>query len=440
MRRVLLVAAAVVAVAALALAGYTAIQLGRVVTSVSSAPLRDVELIPPFVPIARSAEQQSGLAGALARGERVNILLLGYGGVGHEGAYLTDSLMLASIDSRGGSATLVSIPRDLWVTFPANKYSASYQGRINEAFSLGASQNDRDEGMRIANQTLEPVLGVKIDRTIAVDFRAFRTVVDLIGGVQVEVERSFTSIYPKNDNPYIDADWIEVSFEAGPQRMDGETALRFARARYRDGIEGSDFARSARQQKVILAARDQAMASGSVDRLLGLLDALRENVRTDLSLADIAALGDIARGYDDARTVKGALTNQNVLVSYGLPVSDGIASTLQPRLLGWIGVRAYVRRLVEFPESVHEDPAVIVRAQSAARGQAAVDLLTMAGVRATYVRKPEPDQATTIVAGPAPATGAFLSSVFGGSSWPAGGQLIVDLGTDWSPPRPFTPG
>src|SRR5579864_3438602 len=91
--------------------GYSAWQLGRTITAVSSCPLRDLgqAVAPVFVDPAKG---QPGVAGALARGERVNILLLGYGGAGHDGPFLTDSMMLASIDGKTGTVALVSIPRD----------------------------------------------------------------------------------------------------------------------------------------------------------------------------------------------------------------------------------------------------------------------------------------------------------------------------------------
>lgn len=430
---------ALLAVASLAFLGYTGWQLVRTLSAVSSDPLRDLSAIVPAP--SEAPERQAGIAGALARGERINILLLGYGGAGHDGAYLTDSIMLASIDGRSGVVTLVSVPRDLWVTFPKSKYSASFQGKVNAAFALGVGSGDRDEGMRIAAETLKTVLGQPIDRTVALDFRAFRAVVDQIGGIDVTVDRAFSSIYPRNDDSKIDDAWIEVSFKPGPQHMDGETALRYARARYADGVEGSDFARSARQQKVILAARDRVVATGAASQLLGLLDALRDNVRTDLSIADMRALADFAKGYDDAQTVKGALTNGNVLQSYGLPVSDGIAATLQPRVVGWSQVQAYVRLLVNYPASALEDPLVRITASArrAGAGEAAVGLLSGMGLRASFEVTGGDDPETTSVTGGSPDTVAFLGTFFGVPAEPQPGAVTVRLGRDWAPPAPFPP-
>lgn len=408
-------------------------QVTRTILTVSSDPLRDVQIMPP------AATPTTGVAGMFARGERTNILLLGYGGTGHDGAYLTDSLMVASIDPRSGVVTLLSIPRDLWVTFPKSKYAGSYSAKVNEAFAIAASEGDRDEGMRLAALTLEPVLGITLHRAIVVDFRAFRTVVDAIGGIDVDVDKDFTALYPRNDDPAVDPSWIEITFKSGTQHMDGETALRYARARYVDGPEGSDFARSVRQQKVILAAKERVGGADAVQQLLPLMEALRENVRTDLSLADMKTLAEFARSYDVSRTVRAALTSGNVLQD-GLSATTGYA--LWPRVEGWGGVHAFVRRTFEYPASLAEDPEVVVSA-SAGRAFAArnaVRRLQELGLRVRLEVAAGSDPEGTLIASrpEADATARFLLAYFAGAaSDDAATLVVVRLGRDWRPPLEF---
>ncbi len=413
-----------------------AVQVARTIITVSSDPLRDAELrVLPAAP-------RTGVAGMIARGERVNILLLGYGGAGHDGGYLTDSLMLASLDPRSRVVTLLSIPRDLWVTLPKSKYAASYSGKVNEAFAIPAAEGDRDEGIRVADATLESVLGTEIHRTIAIDFRAFRTVVDAIGGVDLVVDRSFTALYPRNDDPEIDPSWIEISFQAGPQHMNGEAALRFIRARYSESAEGSDFARSLRQQKVILAARDRVVAANAMPQLLGLLDALREHVRTDLSLADMRALADFAREYDDRRTIRAALTPENVLQN-GFLESSGYA--LWPKVEGWGEVHAFVRRALEFPRSLAEDPQLVVaasRRRAAIAREASRRLLDLGfSVRVQLAEGDDPSRTTISdgTAGRGEGSALFLSDFFDRALITNGGvgSIVVQVGTDWVPPLEF---
>ena len=427
--------AAAIAVAVALFVGFGALQVTRTVVAVSSDPLRDLPFI--LTPSSEGLGQQSGLVGKFARGDRVNLLLLGYGGAGHDGPFLTDSLMLVSLDGIEGAATLISIPRDLWVTIPKGKYNPEFQAKINEAFAIGGNRADRDEGMRLAVAVVSEVVGLTIDRTVALDFRAFRTVVDRIGGIEVTVERAFSSIYPASDT---DESWIEIAFKAGPQHLDGEAALRYSRARYADGVEGSDFARSARQQKVIFATRDKVVSTGALQTLLGLLDALRDNVRTDLSLSDMRVLGDVAKNYDDARAGRGALTNQNVLQNYNIRFADGVGFTLQPRVDGFNEVRAYVRRMIERPGSLREDPLVTVQvsARRSNAGEAAVARLSDLGFRARLELVPEADPPSTEVSGGAVDSVGFLTGYFSGRLSDPNGVVTVRLGADWQPPRLFT--
>lgn len=430
----LLVAAGAVVVAGLVV--FAAIQVGRTVLTISSDPLRDTGVrLPQQTP-------STGLAGMFARGDRVNVLLLGYGGAGHDGAYLTDTLMVASIDSKTNDVTLISIPRDMWVTFPKDQYATAYSAKINSGFAIPAAAGDRDEGMRVADATVESILGVHIDRTVAIDFRAFRTVVDAIGGIDVTVDRSFTALYPRNDDPNVDPSWIEISFRAGAQHMDGETALRFARARYSDSAEGNDFARAARQQKVILAAKDGIVASDAFTKLFGLMDALRDNVRTDLSIADMQALASFARAYDDAKTTRAALTPENVLQS-GYSEATGYA--LWPKVVGWSEVHAYVRRILDYPKSFLDGQPVVVQVslREALAGRSAVERLSDLGFDARLELVTGDDPARTIVGSGylAQASAAFLASYFGDAAAAdpkyASDPLFVRLGTDWVPPVDF---
>jgi len=414
-----------------------AIQFTRTIVSVSSDPLRDLD-----VRVVPSQTPSSGVTGMIARGERINVLLLGYGGAGHDGAFLTDSLMIASIEPQTAAVTLFSIPRDLWVTISKSKYSGTFEAKINEAFSVGASAGDRDEGIRVAVATIESVLGIPIDRTIALDFRAFRTVVDAIGGIDVTVDRSFVSMYPKNDDPSVDASWIEISFAAGAQHMDGETALRYARARYSDGPEGSDFARAKRQQKVILGAKDRIVSADVFTKLFGLTEALRDNVRTDLSLSDIQALASFARAYDDERTVKAALSTDNVLQN-GYSKQTGYA--LWPKVEGWREVHAYAERAIGFSASLSENPqiVVLVSGERVAIGAQAARRLTDLGLRARVdATDSEAPAGTTIseAISVADSTAQFLSDYFTDSliaTASAPGLIVIRLGLDWAPPLEF---
>lgn len=239
--------------------------------AVSTEPLWSVHLWPG------AAERQA------------NILLLGYGGQGHEGAYLTDSLVLLHSDLASRQTAQIAVPRDLWVQIPPD--SGRY-AKINSAYAYGRGEaDDPVAGGRLATTKVAQVTGLPTDRWVTIDFRGFRALVDALGGVEVDVERSFTAQYPANDDPAIDPSWLEISFAAGPQRMDGETAIRYARARYSDDpAEGSDFARSQRQARLVAAITTRLKRPTTWPRAFAIMDALQPALRTNLAPADLLIL------------------------------------------------------------------------------------------------------------------------------------------------------
>ncbi|MDE2311463.1 MAG: LCP family protein [Patescibacteria group bacterium] len=201
---------------------------------------------------------------------QVNILLLGIGGEGHDGPYLTDTMILAQIRPDTGAIVLTSIPRDYWVSIPA-----FHEAKINEAFSDGYLKNhDYGQGGEVAMQTVGNLTGLNIPYFAVVDFSGFEKAIDQIGGLDVKVDRTFTDYTFPNDatNGYLPPQ----TFTAGWQHMDGQRALIFARSRHADGPEGSDFARSARQQKVIQAFKEKVLNlnlitdSGKINSLLNI--------------------------------------------------------------------------------------------------------------------------------------------------------------------------
>ncbi len=229
----------------------------------------------------------------LHAGRPFTILLLGFGGAGHDGAYLTDSLEVARLDPTGGAITLISIPRDLWVHIPrmANGHG-DYWGTINEAYALGVGTTDPGAGGdnrrhqadgALASTVVAQVLGLPIGAWLSLDFVGFRQFIDALGGVDVDVAQAFTDDhYPNNDDAAIDPSYTTIHFDAGVQHLDGATALAFARSRFApEG--GSDFGRARRQQRVLSGVARQLASPGALPRAFALLDALTGHVHTSLS-------------------------------------------------------------------------------------------------------------------------------------------------------------
>lgn len=267
---------------------------------------------------------------------RVNVLVLGYGGGDHPGAYLTDSMLLLSLNTKSGKTTEISIPRDLWVQLPPD--SGSY-AKINSAYSYGRDQGGPKGGGEMAVLKASQVLGMPVSYWLTIDFQGFRDLMDALGGVDVDVERAFTARYPANDDPSVDASWITVDFKVGTQHMNGEQAIRYARARYSDDPqEGTDFARSRRQQRLIQAILRSAKSPLSWPRAYGVMDALSQNIYTNLSPLDLA---NTLRSLDLSGGQQIILDDSNALES--ATSSDG-QYILLPRNGDWAGLQRYVQQ------------------------------------------------------------------------------------------------
>lgn len=184
---------------------------------------------------------------------RTNILLLGIGGQSHEASDLTDTIIFISFEKTTADTFMVSIPRDIWLD--------SYQAKINALYSLGEAKS-KDAGFAFIKDAIYQILNQPIHYVALIDFEGFVKLIDLLGGIEVKVERAFDDYYypisgkeldPCGGDPEYKCRYEHIHFDAGKQIMDGETALKFVRSRNAEGEEGTDFSRSQRQQKVILA-------------------------------------------------------------------------------------------------------------------------------------------------------------------------------------------
>jgi LCP family protein required for cell wall assembly len=223
--------------------------------------------------------------------DRINILLLGMGGVGHDGPYLTDTIMIASIKPSTNQIALISIPRDLGVDIPGRGVD-----KINLVNSLGETTKPNWGGAHAA-EIIAQTLNIELNYYLRLDFRAFKEIIDEVGGITVNVDRSFTDqMYPDENYGY-----QTVQFVAGIQTMDGERALKYSRSRHGSNGEGSDFGRAKRQQKVILALKEKILSFGTLAnpiRINNVIKALDKHLTTNMEFADIISLLKLARKLD----------------------------------------------------------------------------------------------------------------------------------------------
>lgn len=277
------------------------------------------------LPIGNSAVIQR-----LRDGKRVTVLLLGFGGPGHDGGYLTDSIQVMSFEPATGTVTLISVPRDLWVLIPAYEGRGGYWGKINEVYSVGMGQVERNEqnvswkkhdaGGQLAMKIVAQVLGIPVDYWVSMDFVGFRKFIDALGGVDVDVERAFVDTqYPANDDAEIDPSYKTIRFEAGMQHMDGERAIAFARSRYAPE-DGSDFGRARRQQRLMVAVKDQVIRVETIPKVFGLLDALEGHLRMSFSFSEAKDLAGWAQ--EQARAKRQFTIHNGVLETGALLYAD----------------------------------------------------------------------------------------------------------------------
>lgn len=277
-----------------------------------------------------------------------NILLLGR----DQAAQLTDTIQVIRVRQDDKKVAMVSIPRDLQV-----KSSTGGVQKINSVFGQGFSKekdtNKKVEaGAKLAADTVKDVTGVPIHYYITVDFAGLKDIVDALDGVSVDVETSFTdSEYPKDyftkDGKYVKTDGYETfSVKAGTQKMDGITALRYSRSRHGNNGEGSDFARAARQQKVIMAIKDKALSVGFLAnpvKITNLMDSLGGHIKTNMGLSEIKELANYIKDVKKEGMISKVLSNSS---EEGLLVSvDEGGYYLKPKAGNFSKVQEFVKNI-----------------------------------------------------------------------------------------------
>jgi LCP family protein required for cell wall assembly len=245
----------------------------------------------------------------------VNILLLGIGGEGHDGAYLTDTMIVASIKLDTKEVVLTSIPRDWVMPIPnhgINKINAVY------AYALQDNPNDPDAPGKAAIAAAEKVTGFTIPYYAVVDFKGFVAAVDHVGGVDVTVDRTFSDATFPNDFPYDTKGYLSpVTFTKGPAHFAGREALIFARSRHSSNSEeASDFARSERQKKILLSLKEKLLGLniGNLNTLNSLISDFSDNFRTNLEAYELLHLTKIAKDISGDNVYSLSLEPQGTLI------------------------------------------------------------------------------------------------------------------------------
>ena len=221
--------------------------------------------------------------------ERINILLLGMGGEGHSGQYLTDTIILASVNPQNYDAALIGIPRDLYVKIPETKVYT----KINAVYTYGRNSN-YEKPIEPVKKVVEEITGEPIDYYLTIDFEGFKKIIDELGGIIIQVENDIVDYkYPGPGRSY-----ETFKIEKGTHLVNGDVALKYARVRH---VSGGDFSRLKRQQEIISAAKRRALSLENFVnpiKLTNLLGILEENIQTDIQLDEIPAFIEIFKNIN----------------------------------------------------------------------------------------------------------------------------------------------
>ncbi len=301
---------------------------------------------------------------------RVNILLIGEGGAGHDGPTLADTIQLVSIAPKDKNVAMVSIPRDLYVQVPD-----SYQKvKINEVHAIGENNGTEGGGPALLEKAVSEVTGQPVHYFIRADFDGFRKVVDSVGGVDIDVPAPglYDPYYPRGES----SGYQILNFRPGEQHLDGEHALEYARSRE----TSSDFDRSKRQQQIMVAARDKALSAQYLTnpaKISQLIDILGDHIKTDLSLSEAERLAEIVRGIPSSQVTSKVIDGADSGLLYD-SIGPGGAYILLPRSGDYSDIHQFVAQLFSSSKIREEQPRLEVQNASGQTGVAAseADLLT----------------------------------------------------------------
>ncbi|MEI6379169.1 MAG: LCP family protein [Candidatus Falkowbacteria bacterium] len=316
-----------------------------------------------YIPIIGQIKQMAEGSSAPLRGEergRINILILGIGGKGHDGAELTDTMMVMSFDTASRKVSLLSVPRDLSVPIESMGWR-----KINSVNAL-SEQKSPGSGGTAASQAISNVLAAPIDYYVKVDFDGFVKLIDQMGGLDVCVDNTFDDMtYPadgQEDNPIYANRYEHLHFEKGCQKMNGTVALKYARSRHSFGAEGTDFARARRQQKIIEAVKERLLSKDTIfnpSLIASMISNLTSHIDSNMKIWEMAKLWTLVKDVKREDIATKVLSNspEGLLMD---TVGEGGAYLLMPRTGNFSEVQYLFKNIFSAPAS----PETIVKSDN----------------------------------------------------------------------------
>lgn len=299
---------------------------------------------------------------------RINILLLGIAGKGKPGQYLTDTIIIASLDLKKGRTALLSLPRDLYAAIPDRNISLkinSVYPHTKNILSLPANENDKyfgvgvnqsginnrgnesAEDITLLKKTIGEITSLEINYYAVLNFDGFEKIIDSLSGINIENERDIFD--PRYPGPNYSYETFEL--KKGFHHLDGATALKYARERHNDP-EG-DFGRAKRQQKVLQAVKNKFFSAGTFLNPLALnnlLNALGDNIKTDIAPDEIGSFLELSKKLDTqniTNVVADAWNKDSLLKVSHIYSGDTRSFILVPRVGNWSEVQDLAENIFE---------------------------------------------------------------------------------------------
>lgn len=301
---------------------------------------------------------------------RTNILAFGTSGYNmegdegdgtHDGAQLTDSILVISLDQKTGDVAMLSLPRDL-----KTSYTCTATGKINEVYWCANMNGDNEPaGAEALTTEVSDILGIDFQYYAHINWGSLVQIVDTLGGINVTLDEDIEDYY-----------YTGAVFQAGtPYTINGEQALGLARARH--GTASGDFSRGASQQKILIGIKNKVSEKDlSITDLIGLASTLGDNLRTNFSIEEMKTLAHLSSAFDLETMRQVSLIEPEQLMTTGN--INGISYVLPSAGVGNYGaIQTYVAKMFSSDPRDYEDYTILVLNATEAPGLAATEKSTL---------------------------------------------------------------
>ena len=239
------------------------------------------------------------------KADKETILLLGAGGKNHDGGGLSDTILIAKVVKKEKQIHLISLPRDMLVFDKKGVYS-----KLNAVYIDAIAEGKTEaEAIKELQDKITEITGITFDHYAEIDFQGFISLVDKLGGIEVDVKETIDDPYYPGPN----YSYQRFIIQSGIQTLNGETALKYARSRYTS--KGGDLDRSRRQQQILKNVKDKVFSLNPIldaPKIVSLLGITKDSLKTDLSLTDMKDFYDTYKDSKDY-TINSLVIGQNLL-------------------------------------------------------------------------------------------------------------------------------